>query len=221
MNSFYPPATKSLFLNDSPTILLIINTKQKYSIRNNQISNYNRIVRGFSIKTRPKIRKEEREREGERESWKREKLLPLTNNPTHPLITNPINRRSRISISYRPLPVPPILPPSRIPLIIGERDRRIVRWREIGFRLHHRYRVARPKPSFPPPPPRVSRRIRLGGLVWGRVGRNVARDRRGASAFQPPPQIFTGYELGNRLAAAITGQIWYKRGIARPRLIVS
>lgn len=152
MNSFYPPPTKFLFLNDSPTIINY--TKQKY-----QISNYNRITntdRGFSESKR--FPKRERERE---KNWK---LLPLTNNPT--LITNPINRRSRISISYRPLPVP-ILPPSRIPLIIGERDRRIVRWREIGFRLHHRYRVARPEPSFPPPPSLAENSARWPGLEAG------------------------------------------------------
>lgn len=55
------------------------------------------------------------------------------------------------------------MPPSRIPLIIGERDRRIVRWREIGFRLHHRYRVARPSPRFPP-----ESRGEFGSVAWFR-----------------------------------------------------
>lgn len=108
--------------------------------------------------------------------------LPSTDNP---ILPNHESYQSSIANFHILLPylLAP-MPSSRIPLIIGERDRRIVRWREIGFRLHHRYRVARPSPRFLP---RVSRRIRLGGLVSRRVG-NVARDRRGASAFQPSPR---------------------------------
>lgn len=174
---------------------------------NNQISN-NTVLK-TQIDSRPKRAKRFRWKR-ERKSSKRESESSSSDNPT-PLITNPINRRSRISMSYHIPCLLRCLHPGFLWSLDGERDRRIVRWREIGFRLHHRYRVASP-PSL------AENSARWPGFEAGGERGAWSKGCERVSTL-PPPQIFTGYELGNRLAAAITGQIWYKR--AGHRLIVS
>lgn len=144
---------------------------------NNQISN-NTVLK-TQINSRSKRAKRFR-RKRERKSSKRESESSSSDN------SNPPNHESYQSsiANFHVLPYSPPapMPPSRIPLIIG--------WRKgqadcslAGNRIPVASSISGCEPSFPP---RVSRRIRLGGLVSRRVG-NVARDRRGASAFQPFP----------------------------------
>lgn len=110
--------------------------------------------------------KDSAERERERKS-KRESESFSSYNPPLPLITNPINRRSRISISYT---VSPACSDASIPDSFDH-------WRKgqadcslAGNRIPVASSISgcAAEPSFPP---RVSRRIRLGGLVsrggWG------------------------------------------------------
>lgn len=144
---------------------------------NNQISN-NTVLK-TQINSRSKRAKRFR-RKRERKSSKRESESSSSDNPI-PLITNPINRRSRISMSYH---IPCLLRCLHLGFLWsldGERDRRIVRWREIGFRLHHRYRVASPR--FPP-----ESRGEFGSVAWFRGGWGTWRVIEGVRArFNPSP----------------------------------
>lgn len=105
--------------------------------------------------------------EREREKIETRKWKLLFRQPSLPLITNPINRRSRISISYT---VSPACSDASIPDSFDH-------WRKgqadcslAGNRIPVASSISgcAAEPSFPP---RVSRRIRLGGLVsrggWG------------------------------------------------------